>query len=43
MVKLHHDPGAEGDRDVAVKLLRERLKEFESARWTSSGLGHVRL
>ena|SRR5690348_4591268 len=30
MVKLHHDPGAEGDRDLAVRLLRERLREIEA-------------
>lgn len=30
MVKLFHDPGAEGDRDLAVRLLRERLDEFEA-------------
>ena len=30
MVELHHDPGAEGDRDLAVELLRERLKGFEA-------------
>jgi len=30
MVKLFHDAGAKGDRDLAVRLLRKRLKEFEA-------------
>ena len=30
MVELFHDPGAQRDKDSAIRLLRERLKEFES-------------